>query len=157
MTEDIVEYQTPLVDLLRATPEDARLIYEHSPTHSQSIPVGRHAKEAAEELKQLSAELVISWDTIEELKRQLRLRVEANTELQAELAAVKLQLGVGGQGDVVAASGAAVQVAVAEMNRLRAKLAEARELLRSAPIGSEFRTDWEPWIAKRNSAMKEGK
>ena len=39
--------QTPLVELLLAVPEDARLIYEHSPTESQSIPVGPMCRQAA--------------------------------------------------------------------------------------------------------------
>ena len=42
--------QTPLVELLLAVPEDARLIYEHSPTESQSIPVGPMCRQAAMEL-----------------------------------------------------------------------------------------------------------
>ena len=42
--------QTPLVDLLLSVPEDARLIYEHSPTESQSIPVGPMCRQAAMEL-----------------------------------------------------------------------------------------------------------
>ena len=51
-----------------------------------------------------------------------RLKAEAEVErLRAELAAVKLQLVVGINGDVVAASGAAAQEAVKQMNALRAE------------------------------------
>jgi hypothetical protein len=39
--------QTPLLDLLRGVPQDGRHIYEHEPTHSQSIPYGRLCHEAA--------------------------------------------------------------------------------------------------------------
>ena len=45
--------QTPLIDLLRNIPLDARLIYEHSPIHSQSIPVGRLAAESVAEIEAL--------------------------------------------------------------------------------------------------------
>lgn len=44
------EKQTPLIDLLRAVPADARMTYEHSEHHHQMIPVGRLCHEAAEAL-----------------------------------------------------------------------------------------------------------
>lgn len=37
---------TPVQDLLGSIPADARLIYEHSPTDSQSIPIGKLAQRA---------------------------------------------------------------------------------------------------------------
>jgi hypothetical protein len=40
--------QTPLVDLLRGVPRDARLIYNYPDGASQSIPVGHLAAEAIE-------------------------------------------------------------------------------------------------------------
>lgn len=46
---------TPLVESLEAVPLDARLIYEHSPIESQSIPVGRLCREAAAILRTLAA------------------------------------------------------------------------------------------------------
>lgn len=61
------------------------------------------------------------------------LCVEAAKEikrLRAELAAVKLQLGIGGHGDVVAASGSAMQVAITEM---RKAVAERDALLALLP------------------------
>ena len=48
--------KTPIYDLLCNIPEDARMIYEHSQTHSQAIPVGRLAMEAREELSTLRRE-----------------------------------------------------------------------------------------------------
>lgn len=47
--------QTPLLDLLRAVPADARQVYEHGPTHSQNIPFGRLAAEAVAEIERLRA------------------------------------------------------------------------------------------------------
>lgn len=45
--------QTPLLDLLRSVPADARLSYEHSPIEYSMIPVGRLAAEAADEIERL--------------------------------------------------------------------------------------------------------
>lgn len=49
--------QTPLLDLLRGIPADARMTYEHHPTHHQMIPVGRLAHEAAARIAGLEARL----------------------------------------------------------------------------------------------------
>lgn len=49
--------ETPIKDLLRDIPEDARLIYEHGPTHSQSIPVGVLARRAAARIHELEVAL----------------------------------------------------------------------------------------------------
>jgi hypothetical protein len=43
--------QTPLVDLLRSVPEDARLIYTHGPYEHQHIPVGKLCRSAADKLE----------------------------------------------------------------------------------------------------------
>lgn len=45
--------QTPIIDLLRDIPADARMVYEVTPTHHQSIPVGVLAKNAADEIERL--------------------------------------------------------------------------------------------------------
>ena len=50
--------QTPILDLLRDVPEDARQVYEHDSMHSQNIPFGRLAAEAADEIERLRAALV---------------------------------------------------------------------------------------------------
>jgi hypothetical protein len=50
MSETPQGYQTPLLDLLRKVPKDGRAIYEHGPTHSQSVPYGRLCHEAADAL-----------------------------------------------------------------------------------------------------------
>lgn len=50
-------YQTPLIDLLRSIPSDARMVYEETPTSSHSIPVGRLAAEAVAEIERLTAEV----------------------------------------------------------------------------------------------------
>lgn len=47
---------TPLLDLLDNIPADARLSYEHSPTHHQMIPVGGLASAAAFRIRELEAE-----------------------------------------------------------------------------------------------------
>jgi hypothetical protein len=44
------ECQTPILDLLRGVPIDARMTYEVSPTHHHMIPVGRMCAQAAEEI-----------------------------------------------------------------------------------------------------------
>lgn len=48
--------QTPIIDLLRDIPADARMVYEVTSTHHQSIPVGVLAKQAADEIERLTAE-----------------------------------------------------------------------------------------------------
>ena len=48
--------QTPILDLLRDIPADARMVYEVNPTHHQSIPVGVLAHQAADEIDRLRAE-----------------------------------------------------------------------------------------------------
>ena len=45
--------QTPIIDLLRDIPADARMVYEVNPTHHQSIPVGVLAHQAADEIDRL--------------------------------------------------------------------------------------------------------
>lgn len=45
--------QTPILDLLRDVPADARQVYEHDSMHSQNIPFGRMAKEAANTIEAL--------------------------------------------------------------------------------------------------------
>jgi hypothetical protein len=45
--------KTPLLDLLRDVPEDARAEYEHSQFHHSLIPYGRLCSEAAAEIGQL--------------------------------------------------------------------------------------------------------
>ncbi len=45
--------ETPLLDLLRAVPADARMIYEHDAFHSANIPVGRLCAEAVQEIEAL--------------------------------------------------------------------------------------------------------
>ena len=47
--------QTPILDLLRDIPADARMVYEVNPTHHQSIPVGVLAHQAADEIDRLRA------------------------------------------------------------------------------------------------------
>lgn len=64
--------QTPITDLLRDIPADARMVYEVTPTHHQSIPVGVLAKNAADEIERLRAER-------DELRRQL-----AEAEMDAQ-------------------------------------------------------------------------
>jgi hypothetical protein len=53
MSEEMIDQacQTPLVELLERVPADARMTYEHSPTHHQMIPVGRLCHEAAASLR----------------------------------------------------------------------------------------------------------
>ena len=48
--------ETPLLDLLSYVPTDARMIYNHGPTHSQSIPVGVLCQRSAAEITRLRAE-----------------------------------------------------------------------------------------------------
>ena len=49
--------ETPILDLLRSVPSDARMIYERSPIESQSIPVGSLAAKAAATIERLTAEV----------------------------------------------------------------------------------------------------
>lgn len=61
--EDERATQVPLIELLLRVPKDARHIYDESPTHSHSIPIGRLCHEAAATL-QLQAQ-------VEHLRRPL--------------------------------------------------------------------------------------
>ena len=63
--------QTPILDLLRDVPADARMVYEVSPTHHQSIPVGRLAKDAADAIEHLRAALVAAMEIVQ--KERVRL------------------------------------------------------------------------------------
>jgi len=57
VVEGIRAAQTPIAELLARVPADARLIYEHSPTHSQSIQVGRLAADALAIIQSQAAEI----------------------------------------------------------------------------------------------------
>ncbi len=48
--------KTPLIDLLKSVPADARATYEHHPTAHSNIPYGRLCNEAAAEIERLRAE-----------------------------------------------------------------------------------------------------
>jgi hypothetical protein len=54
--DDSCGAETPIEDLLRRVPLDARMIYEHSPISSSSIPVGGLARKALTKLDRLTAE-----------------------------------------------------------------------------------------------------
>lgn len=53
--QELQACQTPLVDLLRSIPADARMVYEVSPTESHNIPVGRLCADALAEIERLQA------------------------------------------------------------------------------------------------------
>jgi len=99
--------ETPLIELLRDVPKDARLEIEVNPTHHKMIPVGVLCHNAAEKLaetqknldgwmlraesvERLTRELAsyTSNEAIEQLVRQLE---EAQTQLAAALHDAKLQ------------------------------------------------------------------
>lgn len=84
MSNDACE--TPLLDLLNSVPADARMIYEHSPTHSSNIPVGVLAKRSAEALTAQAA-------TIAEQARELEaLRADAERTRDEAFEAVRKAL-----------------------------------------------------------------
>lgn len=68
--------QTPIIDLLRDIPADARMVYEVTSTHHQSIPVGVLAKQAADEIKRLTAE-----------RNELRRQIDECSQMLARQAA----------------------------------------------------------------------
>lgn len=59
--------QTPILDLLRDVPADARQVYEHDSMHSQNIPFGRLAAEAADEIARLRAEVAGLREEVKEI------------------------------------------------------------------------------------------
>jgi hypothetical protein len=68
-------YKTPLIDLLKAIPADARMTYEHHSTHHSMIPVGRLSAEAVDEittLRQQVAELDARVSAYREALERLR-------------------------------------------------------------------------------------
>ena len=72
--EEMTAAQTPLIDLLRSVQHDARLTYEHNPTHHQMIPVGRLCAQAANEIVALRA----AMDELIALKNLKERYTEAN-------------------------------------------------------------------------------
>jgi len=77
------EMKTPLIDLLRGIPANARLEWEDSPTSWHQAPVGRYCKEAAAELSRLRAE-----------NERLKSRLEMCADTIQSLAAVARAKGV---------------------------------------------------------------
>lgn len=63
--------QTPLVELLESVPADARLWYEHSPTHHSLIPVGRYCNEAATRLREMEAEIAALREAVNGLNKHI--------------------------------------------------------------------------------------
>lgn len=57
MSDDTKARQTPLIDLLRSVPSDARQMIERGPCHHQNIPYGRLCTEAADAIERLEREL----------------------------------------------------------------------------------------------------
>lgn len=76
--------QTPIIDLLRDIPADARMVYEVTSTHHQSIPVGVLAKNAADEIERLTACLKKANDQAEHFEREWYLRGDEIERLTAE-------------------------------------------------------------------------
>lgn len=75
--------QTPLVEQLNAVPNDARIEYEHSPTHYQLIPVGRMCRDAAAEIASLREQLEVMGSAAADQIDRLRERLdEANEALR---------------------------------------------------------------------------
>ena len=102
--------QTPLVELLLAVPEDARLIYEHSPTESQSIPVGPMCRQAAMELATATRERD-EWKLAARNQAQIVTKIaRERDEARAEVAEIE---------GAFRASGALNQKLLDEVDRLR--------------------------------------
>ena len=87
MTNDCC--QTPLVDLLRGVPADARTEYEVNPTHHKMIPVGLLCHDAADENTRLLAELDASEKHIRNMDQGRMERDQVITDLRTELAVVR--------------------------------------------------------------------
>lgn len=86
--------QTPILDLLRDVPAGARMVYEVSPTHHQSIPVGRLAKDAADAIEHLRAALVAAMEVVQQDRVSLYevSRNRATGEIEPEDAAAIAEL-----------------------------------------------------------------
>lgn len=82
--------QTPIIDLLRDIPADARMVYEVTPTHHQSIPVGVLAKNAADEIERLRAERDEHKHWRRELANKLHDRETEIIELRRQLAEAEM-------------------------------------------------------------------
>ena len=99
MTDNACE--TPLLDLLKSVPSDARLIYEHSPIESSFIPVGVLAKKAADaleaqarEIEALKAQLVHqakSWGREREIDQETIEALRADAERRAAVVAAAIE------------------------------------------------------------------
>ncbi len=100
--------QTPLIDLLRNVPVDARAEYEHGPTHHSNIPYGRLCSEAADEITRLRAEVE---------------RLTAENDMLAKAAAPATVA------DVVA-----LERDMAELERLRAEVEQLRVQLAGCSV-----------------------
>jgi len=144
--------QTPLVELLLAVPEDARLIYEHSPTESQSIPVGPMCRQAAMELATATSEcdearaLNVEWSK------------KAETWLATPEAAQRLQ-SYRDLGQQVAQAQNERDEARAEVERLRKTLDEIATYWNGShrPAETLDAAEWTQGVAEEALAATEAK
>ena len=86
---------TPLRDLLRSVPSDARATYEHDVYHTQSIPYGRMCQEAAGMIESLEHDLAEEREARKRAEQdrnrlaiEVRSKVTAIEVLRADLARV---------------------------------------------------------------------
>lgn len=73
--------ETPLLDLLRAVPADARLVYEHSPIHIQSIPVGVLAAKCVAEIERLTDDYAAATHLLADRDAQIERLTALNSAL----------------------------------------------------------------------------
>ena len=90
MTPEAAE--TPLLDLLRDVPLDARLSYEHSPTYHQYIPVGTLISKAIGEIERLRAEVEALRDANERFGKRQEWWIEKMFQIEQENEALKSAL-----------------------------------------------------------------
>lgn len=72
MSDDTKACQTPLIDLLRSVPSDARQMIERGPCHHQNIPYGRLCTEAADAIERLERDRDALAERCEKLHEALR-------------------------------------------------------------------------------------
>ena len=78
--------QTPLIELMRRVPQDARGVYEHHSTSHSFIPYGRYCHEAADIIATQQARMAELEAERDHLERELAEYVDAAKRLAVEKA-----------------------------------------------------------------------
>ena len=133
--------ETPLLDLLKSVPADARMIYEHSPIESSSIPVGVLAKRAADALTAQANSLGFLRQISEQQAYEINQQAAEIEALRVAEADFHMEYRL--KCDVE------TKAQAAEIEALRAALQEADTIMGHDEDATEWRVKWgRLWVGK---------